>query len=181
MKFIIVAVMTIFTVGCSTTSGYGEYIKAQSEANRQAVESQKPLVRLVAQPGQAITGLASLKVYMPTSAPIIQQQRPNEWVGVFGQGLNVVGTVMGIKYAGQAAVNLADSIGNSNTAGYKYVQAPGSSPTVNTTDSDNTSSSTSSTSSTTSNTTSTTSSIGDNSGSNSGNSGTIAGSSINTP
>ena len=81
--------------GCAS-SDYGEYVKAQSDANRLAVESQKPMVRITAQPGQPITGLASLEAYAPTAAPVIQQSRPNEWAGVLGHGIGVAGSVLGI-------------------------------------------------------------------------------------
>lgn len=154
MKTIIVLLVAVSIAGCAG-GDYGQYVKAQSEANRLAVETQKPLVRITAQPGQAITGLAGLEVYMPTSAPMIQQARPNEWAGVLGHGIGVAGSVLGIKYAGEAATSLADSVGRSSNAGYQYIQAPAANVSTVTT--------------------STTSSVGDNSGSNSGNSGRIAG------
>lgn len=116
--------------GCATDGNYREYLAAQADANRQAAAEQKPLVRLTAQPGQSITGLQSLEVYTPTAASVIQQSRPNEWAAVAGQALGVVGTVAGIRAAGQAAVGLADSVGRAGTAGYQYVQAA---PTITTT------------------------------------------------
>lgn len=164
MKTAIVIGVVALT-GCAS-GNYGEYVKAQSDANRLAVESQKPMVRLTAQPGQPITGLASLEVYAPTSAPVIQQSRPNEWAGVLGHGISVAGSVLGIKYAGEAATSLADSVGRSSNAGYQYIQAPAANVSTVTTDAS------------TVTTTSTTSTVGDNSGSNSGNSGRIAGTSM---
>ena len=138
MKTAIVIGVVALT-GCAS-GNYGEYVKAQSDANRLAVESQKPMVRLTAQPGQPITGLASLEVYAPTAAPVIQQSRPNEWAGVLGQGISVVGSVLGIKYAGEAATSLADSVGRSSNAGYQYIQAPAANvSTVTTTTTTNTS------------------------------------------
>ena len=136
--------------GCATSGDYKAYLSAQAEANRQHNENAKPLVRLTAQPGMQITGLQSLEVYTPTSAPVIQQQRPNEWAAVVGQGLSVVGAVGSIYAAGKAASSLADSVGNSATAGYPYVQANGP---VNT--STSTTNNTSSVENTTTNTTST--------------------------
>lgn len=181
MKTLIALFVAVSLVGCAG-SDYGQYVKAQSEANRLAVETQKPLVRLTAQPGQAITGLAGLEVYMPTSAPVIQQARPNEWVGLLGQGLGIAGTVIGIREAGKAAVGLADSVGRAGTTGYQYIQTPQANvstvtTTTTTTDSSNRAVTTDSSnhSVSTAQTTSTTSSVGDNSGSNSGNSGRIAG------
>jgi hypothetical protein len=152
----IAAILAITLTGCSTTGDYSTYVAAQAEANRQAFAEQKPLVRLTAQPGQAITGLAGLEVYMPGTAPTIQQARPNEWAGVVGQGLSVVGAVLGIKYAGEAAIGLANSVGNAGTAGYAHVQAPAANVT----------------------TTTTTNTVGANSGANSGNAGRLAGGSL---
>jgi hypothetical protein len=43
---------------------------------------------------------------------------------VLGTGLSVAGAVLGIKYAGDAAVRLSDSAGRNAAAGYPYVQAP---------------------------------------------------------
>ena len=163
MKLLILAGALAVLTGCASTSNYDAYLSAQSAANKLAVSEQKPLVRLTAQPGQAITGLAGLEVYMPGTAPTIQQARPNEWAGVVGQGLSVVGTVLGIKYTGQAAIGLADSVGRSGTAGYAHIQAPAANVSTATTTSSVT-----------------TSSIGDNSGSNSGNSGRISGESMDT-
>ena len=165
MKTAIVLCGFVALTGCAS-GNYGEYVKAQSDANRLAVESQKPMVRITAQPGQPITGLASLEVYAPTSAPVIQQSRPNEWAGVLGQGIGVAGSVLGIKFAGEAATSLADSVGKSSNTGYQYIQAPAANVSTVTTDAS------------TVTTTSTTSTVGDNSGSNSGNSGRIAGTSM---
>ena len=165
MKTFFVSVLLLMLSGCSTMGDYQAYLSAQGDANRQALETQKPLVRITAQPGQPITGLASLEVYTPTAAPIIQQARPNEWAGVLGQGLAITGTVMGIREAGKAAVGLADSVGRAGTAGYPFIQAPQATVTTTTIDASNRS-------------TTSTSSVGDNSGSNSGNSGRIAGADI---
>lgn len=129
-KSLLILAATLALAGCATDKNYQAYLTAQDGANRQAQTEQKPLVRLTAQPGQAITGLQSLEVYTPAAASVIQQARPNEWAGVVGQALNVVGTVAGIRAAGQAAVGLADSVGRSSTTGYQYVQAA---PTITTT------------------------------------------------
>lgn len=114
---------------CASDKDYQTYIAAQQQANQQAAADQKPLVRLTAQPGQNITGLASLEVFTPQAAPVIQQARPNEWVGVINTGLAVTGTVLGIHAGGIAAGRLADSVGRAGTAGYAHVQAPGSTTT----------------------------------------------------
>lgn len=125
LKLTLLFVFAALAAGCSTTGDYKAYLQAQAEANRQAAEGQKPLVELTAQPGQPITGLSSLKVYPPTAAPVIQQSRPNEWAGVVGQGLGVLGTLGGIHYGGKAAVGLASEIRQAGTAGYAHIQAPG--------------------------------------------------------
>ena len=118
--------------GCASSPDYDSYLKAQTEANRQAQESQKPLVRLTAQPGQQITGLQSLEVFAPTSMPVIQQARPNEWAAVVGQGLGVLGTVGSIYYGGKAAASLASEVRQAGTAGYAHIQAPGAITTTST-------------------------------------------------
>lgn len=153
MKNIIAALVALSLFGCASDKEYAAYLTAQSEANRQAAADQKPLVRITAQPGQAITGLQSLEVFTPTSAPIIQQARPSEWAGVAQTALGVTGTVLGIHAGGIAAGRIADSVGRAGATGYQYIQAPGA-------------------------TTTTTSTIGDNSGANSSNSGKIAGATL---
>ena len=166
MKTILVLLVALFIAGCASSGDYTKYVAAQQEANRQAVDAQKPLVRLTAQPGQAITGLASLEVYTPTAAPVIQQARPNEWVGIMGQGLSILGTVASLKVSGDAAIGLADSVGKWSSSGYSSVQAPAANISTVTTNTDASNRST---------TTGAVSTVGDNSGSNSGNSGRIAG------
>jgi hypothetical protein len=142
---------------------------AQQEANRLHVDTQKPLVRITAQPGMSVTGLAGLEVWMPGTAPIIQQQRPNEWVGVVSQTIGVIGAVGGIYAGGKAAEGLLNSAA-------KFVQPSSNISTVTTTNS--TGAVTTSNIGPVTNTTTgpvTTSTVGDNSGSNSGNSGRLSG------
>lgn len=175
--------------GCASSSDYKQYLAAQSDAHRLAIETQKPLVRLTAHAGQQISGLASLEVYMPASAPVVQQARPNEWAAVIGQGLSIAGTVGGLYLGGRASADLARAVGASSTAGYQFVQAAAAS--VTTTTNTNTSTvgansgansgntATTTTTSTATNTAATntntsSNTIGANSGSNSGNSGRIA-------
>ena len=176
MKTLIAVLMGISLTGCATED-YGRYVAAQSDANRAAIDAQKPLIRITAQPGQAITGLASLEVYTPTAAPVIQQSRPNEWIGVIGQALGILGTVGSLKVSGDAAVGLVDSVGKWTTTGYSSVQAPAPNIYTTTTTTDASDRSTTSTATSTSTDTSNraVTTVGDNSGSNSGNSGRIAG------
>lgn len=125
MKTALALLAALALTACASDKDYQTYIAAQQHANTQAAADQKPLVRLTAQPGQNITGLASLEVFTPQAAPVIQQARPNEWVGVINTGLAVTGTVLGIHAGGIAAGRLADSVGRAGTAGYQHVQAPG--------------------------------------------------------
>lgn len=125
MKLILTTIAAITLTGCASNK---EFLQAQLDAQKVASESQKPLVEITAQPGQQITGLAGIKVYMPTQAPQIKQH-VNEWASVVGQGLSVVGTLGGIKFAGDAAIGLSDSIGRNNAGIAGMIQAP----TTNTT------------------------------------------------
>ncbi|MDR3351733.1 MAG: hypothetical protein LBO00_01690 [Zoogloeaceae bacterium] len=116
--------------GCAGNRDYANYVAAQQAALQTVQAARKPLVRLEAEPGAAITGLRSLEVYMPEQTPIVQQARPSEWAGVIGTGLQVLGVVAGIKYNGEAAANLATAVGSAANAGYKYIQAPQANQTV---------------------------------------------------
>lgn len=127
---IIILTAAAALAGCATSGDYKAYVDAQAAAQRLAVEAQKPIVRITAQPGQPITGLQSVEVYAPAVAPVVQQARPSEWAGVLGQGLAVTGTVLGIQAAGRAAIGLSDSVGRAGAAGYQYIQAPGAVTTV---------------------------------------------------
>jgi hypothetical protein len=126
-KILIVLALTL--AGCASTD-YKTYVDAQQATNRAAQAAQKPLVRIVAQPGEAITGLYSIEVHMPAQAPVIQQARPSEWAGVLGNAVNVLGVVAGIKYSGEAASNLAREVGGAANHGYQFVQSPQANQTV---------------------------------------------------
>jgi hypothetical protein len=63
---------------------------------------------------------------------VIQQARPSEWAGVLGNGLQVLGVVAGIKYAGEASANLAREVGGATNHGYQFIQAPQANQTVGT-------------------------------------------------
>jgi hypothetical protein len=115
--------VSCFLAGCASAD-YEAYLAAQTAAIREAQAAQKPLFELESEPGQVITGLRAVRVYMPVQAPVLQQSRPSEWAGVLGQGLAIGGTVLGIKYAGEAAANLAREVGGAASAGYPYIQAP---------------------------------------------------------
>lgn len=162
MPRMFVLCLSIALAGCASND-YVQYLTAQAEANRSAQDLQKPLVRLTAHPGMSITGLASLEVFAPQQLPVIQQSRPNEWAGVLGQGLSILGTVGSLYVSGKATLGVANAVAGAGTAGYRYIQAPAANVTTTTT----------TTTAPVTNTT-TTSTVGANSGSNSGNSGRIA-------
>lgn len=96
-------ISTMFT-GCASTESYGRYLQAQSAA----IKAQKPMLRITAQPGQAIS-FGTLEVYGPGMS--IQQERPSEWAAVATSGLNVLGVVGGIVAAGQASQDLVNAVG----------------------------------------------------------------------
>lgn len=96
--------MTMFT-GCASNDSYGRYLSAQSAA----IKSQKPMLKITAQPGQPITGLASIEVYGPGMS--IQQEKDNEWARVVTAGIQTVGIVGGIVAAGQASQDLVNAVG----------------------------------------------------------------------
>lgn len=100
-----ILVISTMMTGCASTESYGRYLQAQSAA----IKSQKPMLRITAQPGQPITGLASIEVYGPGMS--IQQERPSEWAAVASSGLNVLGVVGGIVAAGQASQDLVNAVG----------------------------------------------------------------------
>lgn len=126
VMLVIAAFLLLATLvaGCANTEGYRAYLSAQAQASAAALKAQKPLVRITAQPGQPITGLASIEVFGPANLPSIQQERPNEWAAVAQSGIQVLGLVGGVVAAGRAAENLAGSVGKSANHGYDYTQGP---------------------------------------------------------
>ncbi len=129
---LLVLILALSLTGCASSDGYQRYLSAQSAA----IKAQKPMLEIIAQKDQPITGLASIRVYGPGMS--IQQERPNEWAAVVSSGINVLGVVGGIAAAGQASRQLADSVGTASGQGYQYVQAPGGIVTTTTTSTVNT-------------------------------------------
>lgn len=103
--FVIAICAASLLTGCASPEAYRSYLSAQSAA----IKAQKPMLRITAQPGQPITGLASIEVYGPGMS--IQQERPSEWAAVASSGLNVLGVVGGIVAAGQASQDLVNAVG----------------------------------------------------------------------
>lgn len=102
----IIAALTVFVLtGCASPEAYRNYLSAQSAA----IKAQKPMLRIVAQEGVPITGLASIEVYGPGMS--IQQERPSEWAAVATSGLQVLGVVGGIVAAGNASESLVQAVG----------------------------------------------------------------------
>ena len=99
-----ICLTSLFT-GCASTESYGRYLSAQSAA----IKAQKPMLEILAQEGQAITGLKAIRVYGPGMT--VQQEKDNEWARVVTSGLQVVGVVGGIVAAGNASENLVNAVG----------------------------------------------------------------------
>jgi hypothetical protein len=132
MKRLAMIIILAFTLaGCASTD-YKAYLTAQQAAIRDAQAAQRPLFELEGEPGQPITGLRAVRVYMPVQAPVIQQSRPSEWAAVLGNGLQILGVVAGIKYSGEAASNLAREVGGAANHGYQFVQSPQANQSVGT-------------------------------------------------
>jgi len=105
MAVVLLIVFAASVTGCASSEGYARYLQAQSAA----IKAQKPMLRIVAQEGVAITGLASIEVFGPGMS--IQQERENEWARVATSGLNVLGVVGGIVAAGKASEDLVKAVG----------------------------------------------------------------------
>lgn len=131
---VVVAFLLLSTLmaGCASTESYGRYLAAQAQATQAAIKAQKPLLKITAQSGQAITGLSSIEVYGQAALPTFQQERPNEWAAVAQSGLQMLGVVGGVIAGGRAAEDLANAVGKSSTYGYQYIQASGPVTTNNT-------------------------------------------------
>lgn len=138
MKIIVALLASMFLiVGCASNKvdpNYQAYLKAQ-EAQVSVHKQEIQILRIKAKEGQQITlgGVEEFTVSMPApaAAPVQQAvQQPSQWAGVLSQGLGVAGTVLGIKYVGQAAVNLSNSVGTAANHGYQFVQAPQANQTL---------------------------------------------------
>lgn len=98
-------ILAVTLTGCASPEAYRNYLSAQSAA----IKAQKPMLEIIAQEGQHITGLAAIRVYGPGMS--IQQERPSEWAAVATSGLQVLGVVGGIVAAGQASQDLVNAVG----------------------------------------------------------------------
>ncbi len=113
---VIAALGVLLAAGCAGTQERVAYMQAQLKALEMQLKGRKPILVIEAMPGQElkITGLKRLAVYAPRStnpgSPLIKQYR-DPWANVVTNGLGVVGAVAGIYVGGQAAVELADTVG----------------------------------------------------------------------
>lgn len=98
-------ILALSLVGCASPESYRNYLAAQSAA----IKAQKPMLEIIAQDNQPITGLAAIRVYGPGMS--IQQEKDNEWVRAVTAGIQVVGVVGGIVAAGDASENLVKAVG----------------------------------------------------------------------
>ncbi len=105
VTLILLIIALSLVTGCSTPGAYQSYLQAHAAA----VKNQRPTLEIIAQEGQAITGLKSIRVYGPGVAP--QQEKDNEWARVVSSGINVVGVVGGIVAAGRASEDLVNAVG----------------------------------------------------------------------
>lgn len=104
MKPIIAILLLALAAGCASNQ-QAEQAYYQAAAAQQG----RPLVELVAEPGQAITGLQSLRVYAPTQGGVQQyrQQYHPAW-SIVGSAVQIG---LPIYLGGKAAVDLADTVG----------------------------------------------------------------------
>lgn len=145
----VVVLATALLFGCATTkedqANYAGYLQSVNAANTAAANKpQQPLFRMKAKDGQklSIDGLDEFVVYAPESGGIgAGMKMPEQYVAprndtaeIIKAGLGVVGTVGTIVAVGKGAANLANAVGNSNTAIAGKIQAaPGTVTTTTTT------------------------------------------------
>jgi hypothetical protein len=122
-KLIAAATLPVFLSGCMASFGGASYTRSdrveaelayyQAQAALQQREPQ-PLVEIIAQPGQSITGLASVRVYQPQQQHSQQMQQYQQHVhpawALAGQVANTVLPILGTGYA---SYKLAETIGTS--------------------------------------------------------------------
>ena len=79
----LVLLLPAVLAGCATSEDYRAYLAAQEGANLRAYAERKPLVEIEAVPGQQITGLKAMRVYLPEQPQKVEQMRPSEWAGIY--------------------------------------------------------------------------------------------------
>jgi hypothetical protein len=114
---------TALIAGCSASFGGASYTRSdrvEAEAayyslqRAMALQPPAPLVEIIAQPGQEISGLASIRVYQPqqsgSRAPVQYTPYTHPGWALAGQVANTVLPIIG---TGWASYRLADTIGAS--------------------------------------------------------------------
>lgn len=150
MKTMLCLMLTIsLLAGCAVPvdPNYTNYLQVMAKAKAQ---EQPPLVEMTCPAAGCV--VSSFKVYAPPgggqqvaqiAAPVAHQ---DQWADVaktlIGGAVQVGGYAMGAK----AALGVANAVKDAGTAGYRYVQAPGSTTTTTIRDSGNTTSTSTNTS-----------------------------------
>ena len=117
---LIALVVPVVLAGCSASFGGASYTRSdrvEAEAayyslqRAMALQPPAPLVEIIAQPGQDISGLASIRVYQPQTgnrAPVQYTPYTHPGWQLAGQ---IAGTVLPILGTGWASAKLAATIG----------------------------------------------------------------------
>jgi hypothetical protein len=111
MKYLLPAVF--FLSGCSASFGGATYTRSdrlEAEAAYYQLQREiasRPLVEIIAQPDQQITGLASIRVYSPQSTAQYRQEIHPAW-SLIGQVANTVLPIVGTSWG---AYKLVEAIG----------------------------------------------------------------------
>lgn len=121
MKTAILSLCALLALSGCGGKAYQKYLEAQLNLTTAALKNHKPLVKITAEEGQAITGLASIEVYAPQAMPQVQQQRPNEWASTIERVAVGALTLGGTKIAADAAIGLTREVGRAANHGYEYV------------------------------------------------------------
>lgn len=104
MRVLLVLIALALVAGCATN-------QTAEQAYYQAAAAQqgRPMVELIAEPGQAITGLQSLTIYAPTQGGVQQYRKQYHpaW-SILGSTLQIG---LPVYLGGKAAVDLVDAVG----------------------------------------------------------------------
>lgn len=110
MRTFLIAAILVAVAGCATSNEQAYYDALAKIHSRPTM----PLVELVAQPGQQITGLQSLKVYAPEngqSGAVVPQYREQHHPA-WGIAATAVQVGLPIYLGGQAAIGLSKAVGD---------------------------------------------------------------------
>lgn len=133
MKALAVVLLAMAMAGCA---GDGA-LKAQLAGAQIEIAKSKAQVRakpvLDAEIPTA-NGIMKIVVHSPPSGndDAVLRMPDDPWARVAGQGVEVLGTVLGIREGGRAAIRLTSEVGKAANHGYQYVQSPGAVTTTTT-------------------------------------------------